>query len=304
MGTRLLVGAILIGGATLASGGCQRSAPDGPIADAAAVKKVRLALVSATGKEPAGPAEQQKASGSGWSTLRGKFLFDGTPPERKPLLVNKDTEVCSPGGKKAFSQALLVDPSTRGIANVVIFVRNASRVHPSMKSGAKPRVFDQKTCRFVSHVFPVRVGQTFEIKNSDPVGHNTNIQAKKGTSFNQLVPAGESLSYTPTKEEALPVSVTCNIHPWMQSYILPRENGYVAVTSVDGSFELAHLPAGEPLEFQVWHESAKGAGGSLVVTTNATKEFGWSKRGRFTLTLEVDTPRDIEVEVPADAFSY
>ena len=53
----------------------------------------------------------------------------------------------------------------------------------------------------------------------------------------------------------------------MVAYMLPRENGYFAVTDAEGRFEIANLPAGEPLEFQVWHESGGAAGNGLVGTT-------------------------------------
>ena len=71
--------------------------------------------------------------------------------------------------------------------------------------------FDQKQCVFLSHVFPLVLGDTMEIKNSDPVGHNTNIDGKN--SFNQTIPVGESIAFKPQKEEASPVSVRCSIHP-------------------------------------------------------------------------------------------
>ena len=58
----------------------------------------------------------------------------------------------------------------------------------------------------------------------------------------------------------------------MSAYLLPRKNGYFAVTAADGSFEIPNVPAGEKLEFQVWHESAAGAGGGLVVTTPEAKD--------------------------------
>ena len=66
-------------------------------------------------------------------------------------------------------------------------------------------------------------------------------------------------------ETGLPVSVTCNIHPWMKAYAVFREDGYVAVSSGDGTFEIPDLPAGEPLEFQVWHERATGRGGRWIL---------------------------------------
>ena len=59
----------------------------------------------------------------------------------------------------------------------------------------------------------------------------------------------------------------------MKAYMLPRENGYFAVSADDGSFEIANLPAGEELEIQVWHESA---GNGLVLMSPEAKELFFS----------------------------
>ncbi len=88
----------------------------------------------------------------------------------------------------------------------------------------------------------------------------------------------------------------------MVGYLLPRENAYFAVSAADGSFEIANLPAGEQLDVQVWHESAAGPGGALVVTTPEAKALGWTNKGRLTITLQPDEVKEIQVTVPASAF--
>ena len=149
----------------------------------------------------------------------------------------------------------------------------------------------------------MKVGQTINIKNSDPVGHNTKIDGKQGSSFNQTIPVDQTLTFTPSKEEPLPVSVSCSIHPWMQAYLLPRNDGYFVITAKDGSFELTNLPAGEELEFQVWHEMGTGPGGALKLDTPEAKSLKWSKRGRFRVTLEQEETMTIPpLEVPPEAF--
>jgi hypothetical protein len=89
----------------------------------------------------------------------------------------------------------------------------------------------------------------------------------------------------------------------MVAYMLPRKNGYFAITGPDGSFEIANLPAGEDVEIQVWHERGAGAKGVLIVDTDAAKELKWSKKGRFKVKLEEGETREIKIVVPASAFS-
>jgi hypothetical protein len=174
-------------------------------------------------------------------------------------------------------------------------------VHESAQPQGGDVVFDQKMCVFLTHVAGVQVGQTLAIKNSDNTSHNTNIV---GTGFNPIVPALGNVPFAVQTEMAIPWPVACSIHPWMKAYILPRKNGYFAVTDADGSFKLENLPAGEPLEFQVWHESGGGRGNSLVLNSpKARTELKWTNAGRMSVQLAENETRNLEeIVVPAAAF--
>ena len=273
--------------------GCSDSRVRQPVVDGGAVEKLRTELVSSTAAAEGGEAEG--ATGTGWGTLKGRFVFAGTPSDARALSVDKDTEVCSKDGGKLLDRSLLVDPSTNGLANVVVFVRKSSRVKESAPADA-PLVFDQKQCEFITPVFAARVGQEIDVHNSDPVGHNTNIS---GTSFNQLSPAGNGTLFKPAAETAMPTAVSCNIHPWMKAYIVFRKDGYVGVSAADGSFTIPDLPAGEMLEFQVWHERSTGPNQALGL---AQPDLKWTSKGRFQVKIEADEVKDIgTLEVPAAA---
>ncbi|MEO1993166.1 MAG: hypothetical protein ABGW78_14600 [Pirellulales bacterium] len=274
-----------------ASAGCGTSRVETARADGAAAVALRDSLLASSSNESAADAGPK---GTGWATLKGVFGFEGTVPSPKSLVVDKDTEVCSKDGMKLFDRSLLVDNSSQGLANVVVFVRKSSRVKNPVSE--EKVLFDQKNCEFLAPVFASRVGQPIDVKNSDPVGHNTNIA---GTSFNQLIPSGEATSFTPNRETGMPVMVTCNIHPWMKAYAVFREDGYVAVSAADGSFTIPDLPAGEPLEFQVWHERSAGPNGALALDQ---PELKWSSKGRFKLTLQENEVRDLgTLVVPSSA---
>ena len=282
----------LLGTVTLCLGcGRERVASPGP--DMAAVRELRETL----GKESSSNEKvEEKAVGTGWASLKGQFVFTGSVGDPKALLIDKDLAVCSKDGMKLFEQSLVVDESSKGLANVVIFLRKSSRV--KNKKAAEKLVFDQKNCEFMTPVFAARVGQDVDVKNSDPIGHNTNIS---GSSFNQLIPSGDSTVFTPGRETGLPVSVTCNIHPWMKAYAVFREDGYVAVSSGTGTFEIPDLPAGEPLEFQVWHERSTGRSGALSLDQ---PKLQLNSKGRFKITLKENEERDLgTLEIPANAIS-
>ncbi len=297
-----ITAALLVSGVAMLSltlSGCGRSAAAGPAPDLAAAEAIRKNLTDGSA-ENSGGQQAAESTGTGWGTLKGTFKFVGTPPAASPLNVDKDTEICTRDG--ALMDNSLVVGSGGGIANVVIYAR-AKRVHDSAKpleeGQGEAKIFDQKDCMFMSHVAAVQVGQPLDIKNSDPLGHNTKIDPRKGVPFNQTLAVGQTVAYIPTAEEAIPASVSCSIHPWMRAYLLPRKDKYFAVTDDNGTFEIPYLPAGEDLELQVWHERGTGPGGGLVLDR---KDLKWTSKGRFKVKLEPDQTAELTFEVPAAAF--
>jgi hypothetical protein len=272
--------------------GCESGRVESPTADRKAAETLRVSLASAGG---GGEEKAVAPQGTGWGGITGRFVYAGLPGDAKQLVVDKDLEVCAKDGLRLFDRSLMVDPSTKGLAGVVVFARKVSRVREASPP-SEPLLFDQKQCEFLSPVFAARVGRPIEVKNSDPIGHNTNIS---GTPFNQLIPAGQSTTYVPTAELGLPAMVTCNIHPWMKAYTIFRKDGYVAVSGADGSFTIPDLPAGEAIEFQAWHERSVGAGGALGLDVPSLQ---WTTKGRFRVTLEPDQVKDLgTLEVSAAA---
>ncbi len=202
------------------------------------------------------------ATAEEWGTLKGRFKFGGSAPEAPALKADKDVEVC--GKHKLVAEELVVG-ADGGVANVVVFVRDKSvKVHPDLAATKNEKaVLDNQNCRFDPHVLFVQTGQPFVIKNSDTVGHNSNVQTIKNPASNNLIPANGEATSTFKSDEAIPAAVTCNIHPWMKAWVVIRDNPYAAVSKPDGSFEIKNLPAGE-LEFQFWHEKAGYLGEATV----------------------------------------
>ncbi len=224
----------------------------------------------------------------GWGNLVGKFVYDGTPPKPSPLVINKDAEVC---GKFNLADESLVVGEDGGIANVVIYVRTKKvDVHPDWEP-KDLMMIDNKNCRFEPHILTMTLSDTFTVHNSDPIAHNSNVQPLGDKGLNPLIEPGGKIEHQFSREQSIPTTVSCNIHPWMKGYVLPRENPYATVTAADGTFKIENLPAGE-LEFQVWQEKA----GYLVAQPD------WD-RGRFSMVIEPDKDNDLgTVKVSASAF--
>ena len=230
-----------------------------------------------------------------WGTIKGKFVFKGEPPAASELKADKDVEVC--GKHKLLAEELVVG-ADKGIQNIVVFVRDKGvKINPEVDKAAKakPVELDNKGCRFEPHVVFVQTGQEFVIKNSDTVGHNSNVTTLKNPQANPVIPAGDKTVLKFAAEETLPVGVTCNIHPWMKAWVVVRGNPYAAVTKPDGSFEIQGVPVGE-VELQLWHEKA----GNLKEV--ATAKGKADAKGRLKVKVEAAGTDLGEIPVEAAAF--
>jgi plastocyanin len=223
----------------------------------------------------------QAAQADDWGTLTGRFVYDGKAPTAAKITPNKDVEVC---GKHELNDESLVVDDKGGVANVFIWNRSKDvKVAPEYAATAKEKVvLDNHDCRFQPHALAIRTTQSLEVKNSDPMGHNTNgADLKNNAPFNGIIPAGKDEEMTLSVAESFPAKIICNIHPWMSAYLLVRPDPYFAVSGKDGKFEIKNLPAGTELEFQVWQEKA----GNVDKASIGGKDANW-RRGRFKYTVK------------------
>lgn len=194
------------------------------------------------------------AQGAEWGTLTGRFVYDGKAPTPATIDTSKDP-LCK---VKLTNEDLLVDDKG-GLADGVIALKTKGvAVNPAYESSAKENVeADNKNCHFEPHVLVVRTSQTLLLKNSDPTGHNTNVQSTSNDGINPILAAGsDPLKHKFAKPEIRPVKVGCNIHPWMGAWLIVRTDPYAAVSDKTGTFTIKDLPAGKELEFGLWHEKA------------------------------------------------
>ena len=220
-----------------------------------------------------------------WADLTMTVLLDGEIPEPKEVIVNNAD--CMQF--KIVSENLVVDPATKGIANVVFWIDSkktkltTKQLHPDAQKvpEGKPEMDNQK-CAFVPHVMSMRAGQTLLMKNSDSSSHNAKVSFIRNEEVNPLVPAGGSKDIVTTVEEPSPTPVQCSIHPWMKGFVIVATHPYVGISDAVGSIKIKNLPAGVELDFKLWHEFSNKS--IEEVTLNGKKE-NWTK-GSVNLTLK------------------
>jgi hypothetical protein len=226
------------------------------------------------------PAAAVKAEG--WGTLKGRVVFDGDPPAQKVLVAKgdpgaKDSAVCAKNEIKA--ERLVVDPSTKGVKNAIVYIPRPTAVNPEAKSNklSTPVVFDQSGCVFEPHVLAVMTNQKVELKSSDPVSHNINCKVQNNN-FNEAIAPNGKAEKQPVAAARQPGIVTCDIHPWMSSFWLVLDNPYFAVTDDKGNFEIKNAPAGTQ-KVVVWQEAtlfatpSQGQDVTIAANGDSTQDF-------------------------------
>ncbi len=221
-----------------------------------------------------------------WADLTVTVLLDGDIPKPREVTVNAD-EICMQN--KIVAEDLVVDPTTKGIANLVFMVDSkktkleAKQLHPDLQTvpTSKP-VMDNLKCAFVPHVMAMRAGQTLQVKNSDQTGHNAKFSFFKNEEVNPMIPVGGSKDVVTTVEEPGATKVECSIHPWMSGYVIVANHPYVGISDATGKIKIEKLPAGVELDFKLWHESQDK---SIEEVTFMGKKEKWTKSS-FKLTLK------------------
>jgi hypothetical protein len=92
-----------------------------------------------------------------------------------------------------------------------------------------------------------------------------------------------------------PITVGCNIHPWMNAYVVVLDHPFVGVSDEEGVLEIEGLPTGGELNFRIWVEAAQGAIDSVKIDG---KQTTW-RRNRFDVKIQPGMNDLGTVEIPA-----
>ena len=236
--------------------------PDVNLSSKAAPAATATAEGAATAPAATGAAAPAATgSAGGWGTLKGRVVFEGTPPPTKVLQEQgkaaKDPQVCA-STAPIVSERLVLDDASKGVKNVLVYLPRPTAVNDEAKKAltGKTIEFDQQKCVFQPHVLGLMMGEKVTMKSSDPVNHNVNVKLKNST-FNQTIAGGQHFDFGVEQTENTPGAIVCDIHPWMSAWWMVLDHPYFAVTDEKGNFEIKNAPSGAQ-KVVVWQEAVKG----------------------------------------------
>jgi hypothetical protein len=204
----------------------------------------------------------QSFAADGYGEFTGRIVFDGDVPKLLPKVQegnpNLKIPACCAIGP-IVNDSLVINSKNKGVQHVFVYLKkiSASSIHPDLKaSKAAEVIFDQKACAFKPHTLVVRTDQQVIVKSDDNEPHNTRTNPFVNTPQNFTVTPNDRVGVKMPKfvsKEPLPMTVECNIHPWMKAVWLVIDHPYAASTDANGEFKISNIPAGD-YTFTVWHE--------------------------------------------------
>lgn len=211
----------------------------------------------------------------GTATVKGVVKFTGKPPRQRAVDTSAEPKCAEHG--KVVDESVVVNPDGT-LKNVFVWVKQGLEDW-KFPTPTEPAVLDQRGCTFHPRVQGVLAGQPLSIRNDDPFLHNVHVFAKKNRGFNMGQPKkGMEAVKKFTRPEVM-MSVKCDVHGWMRSFIGVVAHPYFAVTGTTGAFELKNLPPGE-YTVEAWHEEYGTKTATVTVADGESKDIEFQFEGQ------------------------
>jgi len=214
--------------------------------------------------------------------LIGRVMYTGAIPRAVEVAVTEGMEYC---GESISIQPLTVNSVTHGVEAAVVSIKNPKdnpnifsiqtltdnlaphHVEETIGGGKALRQEEEQQsslsvptrmvanlhCRFIPRVVVAKQGVMLEIRNLDPILHQTHLTREERTKMNiAQLPKGHSV----WKELEQPgvYHFKCDKHTFMDAYLLVFDHPFFSKTNADGAFRIAGLSPGNQT-IRVWHET-------------------------------------------------
>lgn len=179
-------------------------------------------------------------------TLKGTVQFTGSPP---PAAIHKTGKFAKACGPEIAGEALIL--KGKDVKNVVVWLTATKGKGPKGSLPVTEYKLDQKKCHYEPHVVALPKGAELNIYSSDPINHNIHTYSFDNDPINLMFIPGQE--HVQEFEEAEIIKIECDLHSWMQAWVVVTPTPYFAVTGETGSYVIQNIPAGT-YNLNVWHE--------------------------------------------------
>jgi len=228
-------------------------------------------LMMTAGPHVATPAAQAAATG----TITGHVRLMSAAPANTIIRMGADPLCSRANARKRLTQEIVLRSADGGLANAFVDLQGS---FPSTPAPAARVTIDQRGCIFVPRVVGARAGQTLQVTNSDPTGHNVHSLSTRGNQFNVSQPLTGMMSTFQLKNVDVVMRIKCDIHSWMVSYVGVVAHPYFGVSGESGTFRITGVPAGRHA-IRVWHERYGRLTATVEVKAGATATVDFAYTG-------------------------
>lgn len=195
--------------------------------------------------------------------IKGDASWQGEIPDLPEIQATADLPVC---GETAPSEALRVDPNSKGVRFVLVYLERvekgkapADKYYLHMGKDSTNKVPGTVTCQFKEHIFPFVRDRFVAMVNFEAILHNPHFFNEKNTSLlNVTMPTPyKEVDHTILQFHGKGVMrYQCDVHAHMNGYWAGFHHPYFAVTDAEGRFEISGVPPGT-YTMVAWHEGYK-----------------------------------------------
>lgn len=188
---------------------------------------------------------------------------DNFPPPKK-ITVTQDVAVC---GISKPDEEFLINADNHGLANAVIFweLPEGTTAAPA----TAPIVIAQEACRYEPHVQVATAGSSvLKVLNQDGILHNVHVFDEDGNTFYNFAQPGFKKEIEKDLPKGRIINIKCDVHSWMNAYIIALPNAIYAVTDENGRFTLDGIAPG-PQKIRIWHEGLGSTSREVTVEAGA-----------------------------------
>lgn len=192
------------------------------------------------------------------------------------VAANIEATVSTPAGKPVEDAAVVIEP--------------VSGVVPKRHRMA---TIEQRDREFVPYVTVVQTGTMVEFPNQDPVKHHV-YSFSPAKLLEIKLYAGKPVQPV-LFDKPGEVALGCNIHDWMEAYVLVVNSPYFAKTGSNGKALIPNVPAGH-YRLRVWHPRQKAEAPLRDIEVGAAP-------ARLDLVADI-TPRVLKPKPPVESETY